>query len=1218
MDRFSGGVAGLLARVKRRWRQLVLLTAAARAALAVACVIAATLVVARVLGQSPRGLALWGVLALVVAGVLAVRALWILRQVPSDRRLARFIEEQDPSLDDRLVSAIELAGRPAETTASGLAPLLLADANRRAAQVDPALVVPGGRLRRAALLAAAASVALAGLAVLGRETLRQTADAVSYTLFPARLTLEVNPGDARVPAGSTLMITARLVGNRAPVAARLERTDGEGWSATEMTTDQAGGFRAEVGGVADAFRYRVVAGRLTSPTFDVAVMRPPRVTRVDVEYRYPSALGLPPRLEKDTGDIYAPAGTTVRVVVHTDQATRSGALALTHGGTIPLASIGPTEHEAVLSVARDDGYRVGVIDRDGLSSASDTEYFIRVLEDRPPEVRVIKPARDRSVTPLDEIDIQAEAQDDFGIDSLDFVYAVRGGAEKAVPMAAPRREPTVTGTHTLYLEDLSIAPGDFVSYYVRARDVARGRRSREARSDLFFLEVKPFDQEFSLAQSQAGGGGGNQSVEELINAQKEVIVATWKLDRRARAAQGARSAQDVRAVARAETELKTRVEGASSASRSSKLRDPRRRGSQPGTLRAGQTSPEEDAMTAAALAMGKAADALNALQTTAAMPSELEALNHLIKAQGEVKKHEVSRQAGVGAGGSNRSAPDLSTLFDKELQRHQQTNYETPTATERREDGDSSLRDRIRELAIRQDELFRRQQELTEKRAEMTAEEIRRALEALTREQSELRQRADEVARQMNRGSSSASQRERNPQNQNGSSGQPAQPSSSGQSASTSSPSQSGQARGQSSRPGDQRSAEEAGATGGDQNERLRRATDEMRAAVSELRREDPRQATARSARALEALRDLERQLSSGSMDEQRRAAGDLQLEARQLADAQRQIASEVGRTAPGADGGDVRRRLAAEEDRLAGRAERLAEKLSQQGAKQAPFGRAQADGKDVREALAEASRELERQRVTERMSQTARELRGAAEGRSGAREDRSGSQDRALRGTQEDIARGLERLADQLAHALGGRDKESQRLSDDLTRAQQLREQMQATSAEVERLTQGSGSRGNGQPASSSPEGGTHGGGQAGQRGERTGGASGAPGDGEELKRLSEQFQRQVREARELAERLGTLERRQRAGTGVTFADQGMVLSAPGTEAFKQDFAKWEELRRQTTQALERAESTIAQKLHARESRNRLGASVDDRPPPAYADQVDRYFRSLASGRPK
>jgi len=78
------------------------------------------------------------------------------------------------------------------------------------------------------------------------------------------------------------------------------------------------------------------------------------------------------------------------------------------------------------------------------------------------------------------------------------------------------------------------------------------------------------------------------------------------------------------------------------------------------------------------------------------------------------------------------------------------------------------------------------------------------------------------------------------------------------------------------------------------------------------------------------------------------------------------------------------------------------------------------------------------------------------------------------------------------------------------------------------------------------------------------------------------------------------------------------MVLSAPGTEAFKQDFAKWEELRRQTTQALERAESTIAQKLHARESRNRLGASVDDRPPPAYADQVDRYFRSLASGRPK
>ena len=94
------------------------------------------------------------------------------------------------------------------------------------------------------------------------------------------------------------------------------------------------------------------------------------------------------------------------------------------------------------------------------------------------------------------------------------------------------------GRQTLYLEDMGVGPGDFVSYYIRARDVPRGKPSSEARSDIFFLEVKPFEEEFTLAQTQAamGGGRGNQQLDDLVSAQKQIIVATWKLDRRARGA----------------------------------------------------------------------------------------------------------------------------------------------------------------------------------------------------------------------------------------------------------------------------------------------------------------------------------------------------------------------------------------------------------------------------------------------------------------------------------------------------------------------------------------------------------------------------------------------------------------------------------------------------------------------------------------------------------
>ena len=88
----------------------------------------------------------------------------------------------------------------------------------------------------------------------------------------------------------------------------------------------------------------------------------------------------------------------------------------------------------------------------------------------------------------------------------------------------------------LAAEDLKVKPGDVIAYYARARDVARAKRSTLARSEIFFLEVKPFNEEYSLAQSQAGmSAATGAQLEGLIAAQKEIISATWNLERRARA-----------------------------------------------------------------------------------------------------------------------------------------------------------------------------------------------------------------------------------------------------------------------------------------------------------------------------------------------------------------------------------------------------------------------------------------------------------------------------------------------------------------------------------------------------------------------------------------------------------------------------------------------------------------------------------------------------------
>jgi hypothetical protein len=203
---------------------------------------------------------------------------------------------------------------------------------------------------------------------------------------------------------------------------------------------------------------------------------------------------------------------------------------------------------------------------------------------------------------------------------------------------------------------------------------------------------------------------------------------------------------------------------------------------------------------------------------------------------------------------------------------------------------------------------------------------------------------------------------------------------------------------------------------------------------------------------------------------------------------------------------------------------------------------------------------------------------------------------------TQRDVARALDKLADRLASAEGAPDGESQKLSGQLGRAQELRERLDELTRELERLDE---------RASPSAES---------ARGDAGRNARGAPegADGASLDRLREEYTRKLQETRELLDQLRREDSEYaRGGPGFTFEGQGMVLSAPGTEAFKQDFAKWEALRKQATQALEGAESSLSRRLQAKAARDRLAAGVDDRPPAGYQQQVDTYFKALAT-KPK
>src|SRR5258708_9840993 len=126
------------------------------------------------------------------------------------------------------------------------------------------------------------------------------------------------------------------------------------------------------------------------------------------------------------------------------------------------------------------------------------------MDDRPPEVHILRPSGDTQITPLEEVPIEARADDDFGIASLDMVYSVSGGAEQVVPFTSFGGTSIARiGSRMLAVEDLHVKPGDVIAYYARARYIPPANQSSLARSEVFFLDETPVPQEYTHALSQS-------------------------------------------------------------------------------------------------------------------------------------------------------------------------------------------------------------------------------------------------------------------------------------------------------------------------------------------------------------------------------------------------------------------------------------------------------------------------------------------------------------------------------------------------------------------------------------------------------------------------------------------------------------------------------------------------------------------------------------------
>ena len=798
----------------------------------------------------------------------------------------RRAETLSPALGHRLTTFLERNRQESNPFLE----LLAADTLAHTQDANPAMLVPGKSLFALGGAGLACLVVLVWMIVAAPGYLGYGASLLwtgpGKNVAPL-YAITVTPGDVTVRRNSDQLITASVKGmqpNKAQLFAHYQSSGG--WEPVTMehvpNSASAATWQFIFAGLPENVEYYVLAGPLVSPHYKVRVVDLPSVKAIQVTYHYPAWTGMKSVTERDSGDLRAIEGTDAAVQIKTDRPLKDGQFVMDGGQTIHLTASAGNVYQGSIHMQKDGAYHLAATD-EGQPVRLSEDYFIATDKAAPPDIAIQRPGGDYRASPIEEVTVGVQGSAEFGLKEMHLHYSVNGGADRDISLLKTPGAKTADGSYTLPMEDFKLTPGDLVSIYATAKD-----GHAESRTDISFIQVDPFEREFSQSQQAGGGGGGggggnNQT--EISKRQKELIAATWK-QQNDKTATASSSAAQGQFLSDAQQKLRDQLNALSVRMQSRDISE------------ANQEFTDFDKdMQAAGAAMIPAADKLKSTDWKGAMPLEQKALQALLRAEATFRKIQVAfgQRGGGGGGGGENAGRDLASLFDLELDTAK-NQYETAQNTTPAEQHEKDVEDTLAKL----DALAKRQEDLAnQQKNPQQAFQERWQQEMLRREAEQLQHQLEQLAQ--NNQSSSGSQ-----SGQTGQQSSSASQSNSNQQSSSGAQSSSGSQTASNQRTnGSAGSQSSRGASGQSSDQRIEQAMRRLQQATQEMKRNggigqsnnSAQEAAQQLHEASKLLAGTQHDLASNKMDAFAHEANRIRQQERTQAGQINQLASDQDQT---------------------------------------------------------------------------------------------------------------------------------------------------------------------------------------------------------------------------------------------------------------------------------------------------------------------------------
>jgi hypothetical protein len=214
------------------------------------------------------------------------------------------------------------------------------------------------------------------------------------------------------------------------------------------------------------------------------------------------------------------------------------------------------------AASRKGTIRFRLVDEFGLANENVPDLQVTVRNDEPPKITLISPEGDYITTDVASVPITFELSDDFGLASAHMVLEMPGqqlrstaesaetteqrsklkisatSADSAVKelSAIPitKGQKSCTFTQTVELEQYDLRVGDNILFYAQASDIDTGSAlpSRSSSSDVYFIEIRPYRQNWHPQPGGGQGSGAGATPEELLTIleyTRAILKKTWTI-----------------------------------------------------------------------------------------------------------------------------------------------------------------------------------------------------------------------------------------------------------------------------------------------------------------------------------------------------------------------------------------------------------------------------------------------------------------------------------------------------------------------------------------------------------------------------------------------------------------------------------------------------------------------------------------------------------------